>query len=155
MRKPIFTALLWFALPSVLSAQQFDFSKSDATDPAAAATAMPGLARQVIEKFQEEDRVKYLENLFRLQIVAGQFADARKSISDLRALLSAKSEVCSAHFVLVARQLHRKSRRTPPPCTRQARSLELYVEPPHEPSIRTRQPFSDDSARHQRKWPPD
>ena len=47
---------------------------------------MPGLAGKVIAVYKENDRRKYLDNLFRLQIVAGRYADAKETLASLRAL---------------------------------------------------------------------
>jgi putative CocE/NonD family hydrolase len=47
---------------------------------------MPDLARAAIAIYRDDDRRKYLDTLFRLQIVAGQHAQANKSLEDLRAL---------------------------------------------------------------------
>jgi hypothetical protein len=69
------------------AAQQLDFPGAAVEDSAMLSKAMPVLAQDVIAVYREEDRRKYLDNLFRLQIVAGQYAEANKSIASLRALL--------------------------------------------------------------------
>jgi putative CocE/NonD family hydrolase len=46
------------------------------------------LADQVIAVYKDADRVTYLDNLYRLQIVAGHYADAAKSLAELRGLRS-------------------------------------------------------------------
>lgn len=74
--------------PAALSATppQFDLPASTATDPAALDAAMPKLAAQVLAVYKEADQDKYLDNLFRLQIVVGEDADALKSLAALHAL---------------------------------------------------------------------
>src|SRR5215472_1667845 len=67
-------------------AQQFSFDATATTDPTALAKQMPNLAREVLSGYHDDDRSRYLENLFRLQIVAGQYDDAIKSIRELRSL---------------------------------------------------------------------
>src|SRR5436305_451321 len=71
-------------------AQTFDFPAAAAGDPAARSQALPGLARAAIdayrEVYREDDRRKYLDNLFRLQIAAGCYADAVRSLAALREL---------------------------------------------------------------------
>jgi hypothetical protein len=47
------------------------------------------LARQVVAIYKDEDRGKYLDNLFRLQIMAGRYEDAVHAISSLREVLRA------------------------------------------------------------------
>ena len=73
-------------LPTPLPARSFDFPGAAVEDPAALSNAMPGLAREVIAVYREDDRRTYLDNSFRLQIVAGQYADAGKTLASLRAL---------------------------------------------------------------------
>lgn len=72
--------------PPPLAAQQFDFPAAAAEDVAALSRLMPGLARDVIAIYRDEDRRSYLDNLFRLQTVAGQNAEAAASLAALRAL---------------------------------------------------------------------
>ena len=48
--------------------------------------AMPVLAREAMAAYREDDRQRYLGNLFRLQMVAGQYAQAVESIEAIRAL---------------------------------------------------------------------
>ncbi len=48
--------------------------------------AMPVLARDAIDAYRDEDRARYLGTLFRLQLVAGQYAQAVQSIDAMRAL---------------------------------------------------------------------
>ncbi len=45
---------------------------------------MPELARAVIAVYRQDDRVGYLDNLFRLQLVAGRYTDADTTIAVLR-----------------------------------------------------------------------
>jgi putative CocE/NonD family hydrolase len=72
---------------SLASAQQLNFPGASLEDPVAVSKAMPELARQVIAVYREDDdRQKFLDNLFRLQLVAGQYADALKSLTALRAM---------------------------------------------------------------------
>ncbi|HYY43409.1 MAG TPA: hypothetical protein VE775_11800, partial [Pyrinomonadaceae bacterium] len=44
------------------------------------------MAQAALGAYRDEDRATYLDNLFRLQLVAGHYADAVKSINELRAL---------------------------------------------------------------------
>lgn len=74
--------------PAVLAdaPPQFDLPAAAATDPAALDAAMPKLAGQVLAVYKEADQDKYLDNLFRLQVLAGKDAEALKSLSALHAL---------------------------------------------------------------------
>src|ERR1700681_2446116 len=91
MLKPIaFLGWSLVALPCA-AAQTFDFPSAEAEDPAALSKALPGLAREVIAVYREDDRPTYLDNLFRLQIVAGRYADATETLTALRALRTKSS----------------------------------------------------------------
>ena len=52
------------------------------------ARALPPLAEQVLEQYQEADPRTYLGNVFKAQLVAGRYAEAIASIRRLRVLLS-------------------------------------------------------------------
>jgi putative CocE/NonD family hydrolase len=65
------------------AAQQFDFPDSAVDDPAALSRYIPGLAQQVITKYQESDRDQYLDTLFRLQLAAGKYAEGVSTLQSL------------------------------------------------------------------------
>jgi putative CocE/NonD family hydrolase len=71
-------------------AQQLPFSKTAATDPGELAKAMPGLAKQVLAKYHEQDREKYLDLLLQLQMVAEQYTEASATLQSWRDLLRGK-----------------------------------------------------------------
>jgi uncharacterized protein len=50
------------------------------------AVGMSALAEQLIAAYQDDNRDRYLDNLFRLQMVANRYSDAGKSLAALRAL---------------------------------------------------------------------
>jgi uncharacterized protein len=77
--------------PTPASAQQFGFRGAAVSDTVALSAAMPELARAVITVYRPDDRVTYLDNLFRLQMVAGRYADADTAIAALRAWRSHRS----------------------------------------------------------------
>ncbi|HKI01657.1 MAG TPA: CocE/NonD family hydrolase [Thermoanaerobaculia bacterium] len=90
MHKPVWLICLFLMTPPAM-ARAFDFPASAVEDPAALSRSMPGLAREVIAVYREDDRREidrrtYLDDLFRLQMVAGQYADAGKTLTSLRAL---------------------------------------------------------------------
>ncbi len=90
MLKTVWLLCFYLLTPLRAEARTFDFPAAAAEDPAALAQAMPGLAREVIAAYREgdpeKDRRAYLDNLFRLQIVAGQPAEAGRTLASLRAL---------------------------------------------------------------------
>ena len=78
---------LWFVLlclvsSSLASAQELRFPSVGNDTP----QAMSALAEQAIASYKESDRGRYLDNLFRMQMVAGRYADAAASIKSLGAL---------------------------------------------------------------------
>jgi hypothetical protein len=66
--------------------QRLDFSKVTPTDDVALANALPALAKQVIRAYTDTTRDGYLNNLFRLQMVAGDFSGAHTTLEKLRTL---------------------------------------------------------------------
>jgi putative CocE/NonD family hydrolase len=84
------TIVLWIAVLELgaalpcAAAQTFAFPSAAADDRAVLTRAMPKLAAALIAAYEDGDRQAYLDNLFRLQIVAGQFDGAAASLSALR-----------------------------------------------------------------------
>jgi putative CocE/NonD family hydrolase len=85
IRKCSIAALLWLAAPLAL-AQEFQFPEAAAQTDSALTQAMPELAKQVLAVYQEADRETYLDNLFRLQMVAGKYSEAAETIAAHRRL---------------------------------------------------------------------
>jgi len=68
-------------------AQRIHFQKLNETDSVAIARQMPVLANEVLAQYQHTaDQKNYLDDVFRLQILAGRYTDAFKSIANLRGL---------------------------------------------------------------------
>ncbi len=84
MQKLLRLVLLGLILASGATAQQFDFPEARLGDPATLSKAMQTLAKQVLAVYKDEDREKYLNNLFALQAVAGQYPEAVQSLLALR-----------------------------------------------------------------------
>jgi putative CocE/NonD family hydrolase len=61
-------------------AQQLFYARANYADSAALRNHMPDLARQVIARYQEANQLSYLDNLFRLQLVAGEYARSEASL---------------------------------------------------------------------------
>jgi uncharacterized protein len=76
--------LALLALPAFAQAQ--DIRVPDGLHGAGIDRAMPALAREAIAAYRDEDRARHLGTLFRLQLVAGQYAQAADSIDAIRAL---------------------------------------------------------------------
>lgn len=86
MIKWVCIALLSLAAAPMAFAQQIALPYSQLESEGARAKAMPELARKTLAAYRESDRDKYLDQAFRLQMVAGRYADAEKSIVSLREL---------------------------------------------------------------------
>ena len=74
--------------PTPAGAQQFAFPAAAGTDTVALAQYMPTLAADVIAAYRDADRRTYLDNLFRLQSVAGRYAEATVTRAALTGELS-------------------------------------------------------------------
>src|SRR5207245_10600079 len=88
MKRSLYFAVTCLLMASASVAQEFSFPEAAVTDPAALSKAMPELAKQVMAVYKDGDRAKFLDNLFRLQTVAGQYEDALSSLASLREVLA-------------------------------------------------------------------
>ena len=86
IRSALAIAAVCLITPFVARAQDFPFPAGTAGDVAAVEKAMPALAEQIITAYKEESRAVYLDNLFRLQIVAGRYTDALQTLAQLHEL---------------------------------------------------------------------
>lgn len=78
---------LFIAFSHCALAQQFYFPNNAVSDSIELRQAMPLLARNVIAHYRPaDDRRTYLNNLFRLQIVAGEYREAGATIASLRSI---------------------------------------------------------------------
>jgi uncharacterized protein len=87
MKRSLYFAVTCLLVVPAAVAQEFAFPEAAVTDAAALSKAMPELARQVLAVYRDGDRIKFLDNLFRLQTVTGQYGDALNSSASLRELL--------------------------------------------------------------------
>lgn len=106
-------ALIWvgLALVTQAQAQQIEFNQDAATDPAALAREMPRLAKSALALYRESDREKYLDSLFRLQLLAGDYRAANASLAALRELRGpgqSQSAVSNIRWEIYAKALSRQ-----------------------------------------------
>lgn len=80
-----FAALL-AAAPRAMAAQTFPLSSADLADSAALAVSMPRLAGEVLVAYRDANRARFLDNVFRLQMLTGRYRDASASLAELRSL---------------------------------------------------------------------
>ncbi len=83
MQKLSCLTLLCAVIGATVSAQELDLSHAAVKSEASLTSAMLGLAKQAIAVYQEPDRSRYLNALFRLQIVAGQYPEAAATLRSL------------------------------------------------------------------------
>ena len=83
MMRALSSVLLCLVSTSFASAQELRFPAIGANDTA---QAMSALAEQAITSYKQNHRDRYLDNLFRMQMVAGRYREATASIKSLRAL---------------------------------------------------------------------
>lgn len=100
---PCRAAVADYAFPSNITDQ------GDALDQ-----ALPALAEQVIAGYRDDDRVRYLGNRFRLELVAGRYEQARRSIAQLRELSPlggpAQQRAAAAEYEIYALTKERQAR---------------------------------------------
>ncbi len=85
MNRKLCMALLCLIITNYCIGQQSYFPKPTATDSVALTRQMPVLATEVLSKYKDQGNLKsYFDDLFRLQILAGDYADAKISINRLK-----------------------------------------------------------------------
>jgi putative CocE/NonD family hydrolase len=82
--RPIALAIACVASWTTANAQLFDFPAAAGRDSAVLTAYMPHLAAEVLAVYHEGDRGRYLDNLFRIQSVAGRYAEAGNALDSLR-----------------------------------------------------------------------
>jgi putative CocE/NonD family hydrolase len=97
-------AFLVAAFPTA-AAEDFELPQAATTDEAAFARVAPSLARKVIERYPEAQSAKALDDLSRLQVVAGDFTKAVQSLEALRDLRRATDPIL-ADGILVQSEIY-------------------------------------------------
>lgn len=97
-------AVLCVACATLASAQELSFPNAIAGNDTTA--TMAALAQQAIGAYKDNDRDRYLDNLFRIQTVAGRYAEATNTLTALRALrgnrVSPSATAADALFAILA-----------------------------------------------------
>ncbi len=68
-------------------AQELSLPETAVRSVTALSLSLPDLARQALAVYRDDDRERYLDNMFRLQILAGRYRDALTTIATLRSVL--------------------------------------------------------------------
>jgi uncharacterized protein len=111
VQKFILLFLFLFFAGFTIHAQELDFPRTNLADTPSLARTIPELARQVIPLYQEPDRVKYLNTLFRLQLAAGRNEEAistLKALKELRLQTLPSSVWALLPFEILARAVARQ-----------------------------------------------
>src|SRR5207253_8954445 len=105
----IATRCLWIAVfcggcAALAAAQELRFDSTALGKDTA--SAMSVLAERAIAIYKDDNRDRYLDNLFRLQIVAGRYAEATRTLTSLRALrrnrVSLSATAANALYAILA-----------------------------------------------------
>ena len=103
-------AALCIAGASLASAQELRFPV--ATIGSDTAVAMSALANQAIVAYKDDNHDRYLDNLFRLQMVAGKYGDASTTLTALRAMrgtrVSRSATAADALYAILATARQRR-----------------------------------------------
>ncbi len=92
---PILAALT-FTPARQVSAQGFVLSEGQLADSAALARSMPALARSVLAVYTNSNQRDSLDDVFRFQLVAGEYAAAERSLAALHAMRTSEGAATSA-----------------------------------------------------------
>jgi putative CocE/NonD family hydrolase len=114
MVKWLVVLFLALGIPAATAAPEFPFAAPAGGSRLALAQAMSRLARDVISSYHDSDRETYLDNLFRLQMAAGQYANAAQTIAGLLAvpdpLDPPQGRARDAQYEILARAEARRAR---------------------------------------------
>ncbi len=70
-----------------LSAQAFRLTAADLADSTAMARSVPRLATEVLATYRDSNRARFLDNVFRLQMLTDRYSGASSSLAGLREIL--------------------------------------------------------------------
>ena len=87
-RDALLASATLLSLSAPLAAQEFPLSAADVADSAVLALSMPRLATEVLAAYRDADTTRFLDNLFRIQSLAGRYSDALASLSRLEGRLA-------------------------------------------------------------------
>lgn len=102
--------LLLVCHPTALAAQSFPLSRADVADSAAMERSAPALARAVLDVYQDTNRLRFLDNRFRLEILSGRLGDAAASLAQARSLRDAAGATPDARAANVQFEIYVRAR---------------------------------------------
>lgn len=86
VKKLLFLQLIWVVITLNASAQEIELPKNISKNGAMLDTSMKKIAKQALLLYEEPNHDKYLNTLFRLQTVAGQYSKAAVTLQHLTKL---------------------------------------------------------------------
>src|SRR5688572_6705442 len=113
VRRHALQACLVFAAaasPGPAHAQTFQLSSADLADSAALARSMPRLAADVLTAYRDTDRQRYLDNLFRLQLLTGRYEEGAGTLVEARALRTGSDPSPAARAVHVQYAIYARAK---------------------------------------------
>jgi hypothetical protein len=90
MTRPILSLLSWSAalssllVPSAIAAQTLTLPAAALADSTTRAAAVARLATEAAASYRDSNQLTQLDNMFRLQLLAGHSAEARATLAQLR-----------------------------------------------------------------------
>src|SRR5438552_859063 len=84
MLKSLLVGLICLSPAPLAHGQQMDFPWTSARDDAATSESIAALAKEVVAVYRDSDDDRYRSNLFRIQTIAGQYAEAAATAHLLR-----------------------------------------------------------------------
>src|SRR5438309_2340215 len=102
----------WLSLGArTVAAQTFQLSSADVADSAALTKSMPRLAAAVLATYRDTTRARFLDNLFRLQILTGRYREAAASLAEGRALRTSRQDTTpQAHALYVQYEIFARAK---------------------------------------------
>jgi len=105
MNRKLCMALLCLFISTYCRAQQFYFPQITRNDSITIARQIQALANKVLLKYKDQgDEGTHFDNLFRLQMLAGQYTDAKATITSLRRLHGSTGLQYSQHDLFAEAQ---------------------------------------------------
>jgi uncharacterized protein len=108
MKKTFLLLVAIMGIATGMRAQKLYFPRAVPVDSITLPGRISKLAGQLIVLYREDDRKTYLDNLFRLQILAGNYPQAISTIDSIR-LISKGSDPGSAKFLYIQYELYAKA----------------------------------------------
>jgi putative CocE/NonD family hydrolase len=91
-------------------AQDFQLSSAEVADSAALARSIPRLAAEVLAAYRDTNRLRFLDNRFRLEALSGKFRDAAVTLSQARVLRDSRGPSVAERAAHVQYEIYVRAR---------------------------------------------